>query len=244
MKPESARIAEHYTTALHKHLKQGARARSQTALRIGREALALGLGTLELARIHEQALTVMKPFTRKPTITRRAEDFFTKASTPIIETNNCEPAHKVTLTRLKDMTTRRAAELETTYRELQRGMALREIEANTCQKNGNYQDKCLGEALELQTRLRKGSHRVLAALENERKEISRELQDEIGQTLLGINVRLHTLREQARSKPGGLKNEIAIAQRLVVKSARSVRRFARKLGKRQERQRNRPDKAT
>jgi hypothetical protein len=75
--------------------------------------------------------------------------------------------------------------------------------------------------------LRQLTHQVLAAQEDERKKISRELQDEIAQTLLGINVRLLTLKQEARSNTKGLKNEIASTQRLVLKSAKSVRRAAR-----------------
>ena len=47
----------------------------------------------------------------------------------------------------------------------------------------------------------------------------------------------------ARAKFKGLKNEIARTQRLVVKSAKSVRRFARKLDNCQEEQGNQPDMA-
>ncbi len=243
MKPELTRLARRYKTALRQHLKQGLRASLQTASRIGRDALALRLATLELARIHERAFFGAAPTNPNQGLKRRAENFFVKASTPIIEARHSVPAQQSAAIRLKDMTDRWAAELKTTNRELQRAMAQREVKASFCQKDGKHQTKCLGEALKLQKRLRLDSHRVLAALENERKQISHELQDEIAQGLLGINVRLHTLREQARSNPEGLQNEIAIARRLVVQSAQSVQRFARKLDTRQERQSNRPDTA-
>ena len=71
---------------------------------------------------------------------------------------------------------------------------------------------------------------MLAAQEDERAKLSHELQDEIAQTLLGINVRLLTLKQQARNNSKGLKNEIASTQRLVVRSAKAVRRVARELG--------------
>jgi signal transduction histidine kinase len=71
---------------------------------------------------------------------------------------------------------------------------------------------------------------VLAAQEEERKKISRGLQNEIAQTLLGINVRLFSLKQEARCNTKRLKNEIASTQRLVVKSAKSVRRVAREFG--------------
>ena len=79
----------------------------------------------------------------------------------------------------------------------------------------------------MQKRLQQLTHRVLAAQEDERKSISQELHDEIAQTLLGINVRLLSLKQQARVNHQGLKTEIAGTQRLVANSARSVRRMAR-----------------
>ena len=72
---------------------------------------------------------------------------------------------------------------------------------------------------------------MLVEHEDERKIISRELQDEIAQTLLGINVRLLSLQQEARSNSRGLKKGIASTQRLVAKSVRSVGRAAREFGK-------------
>ena len=91
--------------------------------------------------------------------------------------------------------------------------------------------KSLEESLQLQNRVRKKTHRVLAAQENERKKISRELQDEIVQTLVGINVRLLALKQAALARAKGLKNHIASAQRLVVKSVASVEQYANKLAR-------------
>jgi signal transduction histidine kinase len=71
---------------------------------------------------------------------------------------------------------------------------------------------------------------VLTAQEDERKHISRELRDKIAQTLLGINVRLHSLKQEARTNTKGLKNEIASTQRLVLDSLKFVQRVARELG--------------
>jgi len=87
----------------------------------------------------------------------------------------------------------------------------------------------LKESLLLQKRLRQLTHRLLSAHEDERKKISLELQDEIAQTLLGINVRLLTLKQEARNNTKGLKEGIVTAQRLMVKSVASVRRVAHQL---------------
>ena len=87
----------------------------------------------------------------------------------------------------------------------------------------------LKASLQLQKQLRQLTRRVLVAQEVERGKLSHELRDEIAQTLLGINVRLLLLRQAARSKAKGLKNEIASTQRLVEKSVLLVQRLAREL---------------
>jgi len=97
-------------------------------------------------------------------------------------------------------------------------------------KSGALYTKLLRDSLRLQKGLRQLTHRMLATQEDERKKISIELQDEIAQTLLGINVRLLSLKQEARSNTKGLKNQIASTQRLVAKSAMSVRKVAREFG--------------
>jgi signal transduction histidine kinase len=69
----------------------------------------------------------------------------------------------------------------------------------------------------------------LQAQEEERKQISRELHDEIAQTLVGINVHLAALTREAAGKPATLQHQIARTQQLVEKSVDSVHRFAREL---------------
>ena len=88
------------------------------------------------------------------------------------------------------------------------------------------------ESRRLQKHLRHLTHQILSAQEDKRKKISRELQDEIAQTLLGINVRLLTLKKEAAINASGLKKEIASTQRLVEKSVKTMKRFAREFGNR------------
>jgi signal transduction histidine kinase len=104
------------------------------------------------------------------------------------------------------------------------------VEAALKSSGENYA-RLLRESLQLQEGLRQLTHRVLTSQEEDRKKISLELQNEIAQTLLGINVRLCSLKQEARNNTKGLKKEIASTQRLVVKSARSVRRVARQFRK-------------
>ena len=53
-------LSQGFVTALRTHLNQGPRANLQPALGQGHHAVALGVETLELARIHERALAKLE----------------------------------------------------------------------------------------------------------------------------------------------------------------------------------------
>ena len=227
MKQKLTGLSQRYVAALGKHLKQSPRASLKPALQLGRRAVVLGLETLELARIHEQAVTTLELVKKRDGFIKRAEIFFSEALTPIVETHRAARRSKIDLNRLNGTLNRRTLTLAATNRLLQRGIARRKSVETALKKSGIRYTKLLKDSLQLQDGLRQLTHRVLASQEDERKKISRELQDEIAQTLLGINVRLVSLKQEARTNTKGLKNEIASTQRLVVKSAKSVRRAAR-----------------
>jgi signal transduction histidine kinase len=223
-------LSQRYVAALGTHLKQGPRASLLPALGLGRRAVVLGLETLELARIHERAITALELLNSKNGFIKRAEIFFAEAITPIVETHRAARQSKIQLNRLNATLSRRTMELAATNRLLQRGIIRRKSVEAALKKSGVHYTRLLKDSLRLQEGLRQLTHQVLVAQEDERKKISRELQDEIAQTLLGINVRLLSLKQEARVNTQGLKNEIASTQRLVIKSAKSVRRVAREFG--------------
>jgi len=134
------------------------------------------------------------------------------------------------LGRLNQMLKRRTAQLVSANRQLRQGVIRRKSVECALEKSGEHYAQLLKDSLHLQEGLRQLTHEMLLSQEKEREKISVELQDEIGQTLLGINVRLLSLKQEARVNSGGLKSEIASTQRLVLKSAKSVRQAARKFG--------------
>jgi len=92
-----------------------------------------------------------------------------------------------------------------------------------------HQSRLLEESQHLQSELRFLSHRILQAQEEERKRISRELHDEITQTLVGISVQLENLARESRINPGALRQKIVRTQKLVASSVGIVHQFAREL---------------
>jgi len=183
--------------------------------------------TLDLARMHEQAVAALELSPGKNGAATRADIFFAEALTPIVETHRAARESKMELHRLNETLDRRTLELAATNGQLERGIMRRKSVEAALKKSGQRYTRLLKDSLQLQGGLRELTHQLLASQEEDRKKISLELQNEIAQTLLGINVRLISLKREAKINTKGLKNEIASTQRLVAKSARSVRRASR-----------------
>jgi len=80
-----------------------------------------------------------------------------------------------------------------------------------------------------QKKLKHLSHELISIQEEERKKISRDLHDEVVQTLNGLSIELHVLGEDSKADAVSVKQKIVRAQRLVAISASAVHRFAREL---------------
>jgi len=135
------------------------------------------------------------------------------------------------VTELRRRLLQRTAELAAVRRELRRGGLRRRKVEWALERSGARQRNLLKDSLRLQAGLRELTHRVIAAQEDERRKVSFQLRNGVAQTLLGVNVRLLSLKKEARSNSKGLKNELVSMQRLAVESARSVRRVARNFGR-------------
>lgn len=88
--------------------------------------------------------------------------------------------------------------------------------------------KLFKEARTMEENLRMLSNKVLTAQEEERKHISRELHDEIGQALTAANVSIALLRQHAAADES-FRKKVDRAQRLLEHSMDMVHRFAREL---------------
>jgi signal transduction histidine kinase len=232
MKHRLRALSGRYLSALKQHLNQGARANLEPAHGLGRRAVCLGLETLDLARIHEGALATLEASTSKDGLIQRAGDFFAEAISPIEATHRAALKAGASLNRLNDLLRRRKAHLAASNRSLKKGIARRRTAEAALKESAEHYKTLVEESLALQKRLQLLTHRIMSAQEGKRTQLSHELQDEIAQTLLGINVRLLTVKTGAGRNAEYLQKEIANTQRSVDISAKAIKRFARELGQR------------
>jgi signal transduction histidine kinase len=228
-------LAQRYIAALRKHLKQGPQTitPSGTAQGLGRRAMVLGLETLDLARFHEQALITLvspgdSPDTRERMI-RRAGTFFAEAITPIEKTHRSAREDNDQLVQLNQALNQRSVDLIASNRQLQQEILQRKSVEASLRKSEHHYSELLEQSRQMQEQLRLLSRQLLSAQEEERKMISRELHDQIAQTLTGINIRLAALKTESTLNTKGLQKKITSTQRLVEKSVDIVHRFAREL---------------
>ncbi len=230
MKHDVTRFARRYAVALRRHLQAGSSSKLESAVRLGRLAVLGKIETLDLARVHEQSLPPTDSRGDAIEKKRLSDEFFAEAVGPIVETHRASRENQRQLKAQSQTLTRRTRELAAANRQLELGILRRKEVESALKRSGEHYAKLLQDSVQLQSGLRRLTQQVLAAQEDERKKISLTLQDQIAQTLVGIELRLHALKKEARFNTEGLKAEIASTQQLVAKSARSVRKVARQFG--------------
>jgi glucose-6-phosphate-specific signal transduction histidine kinase len=138
--------------------------------------------------------------------------------------------YQAALRLLNSQLSRRTADLALSNQKLRQGISRRKGAESALKKSSEYHARLLKKSRELQKHLRLLARRILLAREDKRMAISRQLQDEIAQTLVGIKLQLMVLQREARSKKQGFHKEIATTQRLVGKSIGVMKRFDRANG--------------
>ena len=185
------RLSRQYAATLRRYLVRQQEAFLQQAYELGRKAIASGLGVLDMARIHRQALVSCLSRARSAEkitgVLEVAETFFMETLSPF----------------------------EATHRGF-RGV-------NKALQRRNAQ------LAALTSDLRNLSSQLLHVQEEERKHISRELHDEVGQALTVLNTNLGMLQRNGTVDRALLKKKIATTQMLLAQTMETVHRFAREL---------------
>jgi len=232
--PEIARWSERYPAALRNYLGPGPRSTLRSALKLGREAAALGMETLDVARIHEQALRALVLPSDSPRsrhrIIDRTKRFFEETIVPIEQTHAVALKDDLHVAQLSQKLCERTAQSAASAQRLARGVARRQASEKALQKSDKRHVQLLQKSRNLQNRLRTHMRKILSANEDKRQKASSQLQNEIAQILVAIHVRLLTLKEATKANTENLKKEIAETERLVKESVQTIKRLAYESG--------------
>jgi signal transduction histidine kinase len=79
---------------------------------------------------------------------------------------------------------------------------------------------------ETQNNLRRLSNRLVQAQEGERRELSRELHDEVGQTMTALGIELANLEDMRTSDPEAFRHQLEELKRLNADAMRGIRDLA------------------
>ena len=150
MKTKLSSLSEQYLTALRTHLEPGPMGNLQPAGELGRQALGIGLQTLDLARIHERSLTTLMPpggfsGTRNGVI-KRAETFFIEAITPIEQSHRVAMETNVQLNQLNQTLRQRTIELAAANRRLKQEIVRRRAGEEALKKNQQHYRQLLEQS--------------------------------------------------------------------------------------------------
>ncbi len=228
-----ATLSTRYRNALRHHLDKNSTGTIDHAQSLGRSALRLGLLTRDLVRIHERALVTLTSTntatTACPATTKAAGHFIAQALIPLESAQRAITKTALLLQQRNHILNLHAAALAKSNHRLEREILRRKaVELELTNGRARYQ-KLFRESLLMQGKFRLLTRKIITAQEEERKEISRELHDEVVQILVGINVELASLGQDSSTKNHLLKLKIARTQRLVENSVNAVHRFARDL---------------
>jgi signal transduction histidine kinase len=208
-----------YAATLRLYLQREQEAVLHQAYELGRKAIGEGFGVLDMARIHQQALVsclspALPAATRARTLSA-SETFILEALSPF------EATHRGF----------RLANLKLRQLNAALGLRNRELARINHQLEGEIKERRRAERAlqESEASLRSLSKRVLHAQEEERKRISRELHDEVGQALTAVSTNLVMLQRNGAANTPASKLRIADAQNLLAQAMNTVHTFAREL---------------
>jgi signal transduction histidine kinase len=226
-------LARRYTAALRRYRADEQEAVLEEAYELGRSAVAHGLGVLDMARNHHQALAkiLAPPLTQEndSCALRAAETFFLQSLSPFEVTHRGFRATNLKLEQLIQTLKGRNLELARMNCELEREIKERKRTEQALRASERQLRELFHDARHMQESLRNLSNQVLHAQEEERKSISRELHDQVGQALTAISVNLAVLRRNGLPDSDAFHRKIADTQSLLQQTMQSVHHFAREL---------------
>lgn len=231
MSDSTRRLDKSYAAALRKFSIREDEAVLAQAYELGRKAIARGWGVLDMVRLHQKSLQTLPPLDlrkegRRPA--RAAETFFLEALSHFEATHRGFQETNVELQQLIATLEKRNLDLAVINRQLAGEIRQRRRTEYALRKSEEHFRELFTEARRMEENLRSLSNQILHAQEEERKRISRELHDEVGQALTAVSVTLATLKNGRETNPV-IGKKLADAQQLLQESMQAVHGFAREL---------------
>ena len=226
-------LSQQYMAALRIYLAEKNERALHQAYELGRKTIADGLGVIDMAKIHEDVLLAILP--KSPTtkesirVAKIAGAFLAESLSPFEMSHRGFRNANQTLRQLNETLEERNHQLAATNHKLKREIAERTRAEKELRESEEHYRVLLSQAQLMQENLRYLSSQILNVQEEERKRISRELHDEVGQSLTAVNVNLAVLKKAVRGKGRQLRRKITDAQNLLEQTMESVHNFAREL---------------
>lgn len=219
-----------YQSILHDFLAQPDEGILQQAYEFGRAAMNAGLGVFDIIRLHHQALIdgVLPRDVEAARFAPALQSFLLEVLSPF------EAAHRgfrralERMQQLNEALGERNEALASVNAQLQQEIATRQHTEAELRESKDHYLRLFYQARAMEDGLRDLSGQVLAAQEEERKRISRDLHDEVGQALTAVNVAVAMLKRQAAGDLA-FERKVAEAETLLAQSMETVHRFAREL---------------
>jgi signal transduction histidine kinase len=225
-------LLNRYQKILHSYLVREDEEHLQKAYDLGRNALSRGFGVLDMIRLNHETLIQLIAFAETPAV---AVERAAAVETFLLETlSPFEVAHLgfrrawKRLRQLNEALARRNQDLAAINKKLQKEITERRRAEKALRKSKEHYEQLFEQAHVMEGNLRQLSNKLISAQEEERKHISRELHDEIGQALTAVNVSVTMLKKHSGQDPV-FARKVSAAQELLEQSMETVLRFAREL---------------
>jgi signal transduction histidine kinase len=220
-------IRMRYQAVLGEFLAHPDEAALQQAYELGRAAMNAGCGIADMTRLHHQALGSGAMAAKKAAISH-IEAFLLEVLAPFEAAYRGFAGARERLQQINAVLAERNEELALANLHLEEEIRVRLRAEDALRENKDHYFKLFQQAHAMERDLRELSAKVLSAQEDERKRISRELHDEVGQALIAVNVAIAMLKKRARSDKA-FERRVAKAEQLLAQSMETVHSFAREL---------------